>query len=95
MKLLEPQKIKKSTRLQVRIDDDNFHLLECAARYKRETLSRFIRDEAVRAARRVIQEHEPQTLSPQDWQIFFEALMNPPKPNANLKKAIARFYDKK
>ncbi|HQS83515.1 MAG: hypothetical protein B7Y25_01200 [Alphaproteobacteria bacterium 16-39-46] len=88
-------KIKKESRLQVRIDDSSYQVLERAARYKNETLSRFIRNESLRAAQKIVQKHEHQKLSDVDWTIFFNALISPDLPNENLKKAFARFKENK
>jgi uncharacterized protein (DUF1778 family) len=37
----------------------------------------------------VIQEHETLFLDEADWGVFLDALDNPPKPNAKLRKAFA------
>jgi uncharacterized protein (DUF1778 family) len=45
--------------------------------------------QALHAADEVIQEHETLTLNDIDWQVFLDALENPPKPSAKLKRAFA------
>ena len=42
-----------------------------------------------RVAYEVIHEHETLTLTQADWEIFLDALDNPPKPNAKLRYAFA------
>ena len=37
----------------------------------------------------VIREYEPFTLSRADWDVFLNALGNPPKPNAKFRHAFA------
>jgi uncharacterized protein (DUF1778 family) len=41
------------------------------------------------AADEVIHEHETLTLNQADWEVFLDALENPTKPSAKLKKAFA------
>ena len=53
---------------------------------KRE--KRIERDNAPEAADRLIRERERLILSDQDWEIFSAALVNPPEPNAALRKAF-------
>ena len=40
-------------------------------------------------ADKIIEKHNSIISSRKDQHIFFDALMHPPKPNANLKKAVA------
>jgi len=47
------------------------------------------RDNAPEAADRPTCERDRLVLSEQDWEIFSEALVNPPEPNAALCKAFA------
>ena len=49
----------------------------------------FERDNALEATDRPTCEREQFVLSDQDWEIFSEALINPPEPNAALCKAFA------
>ena len=53
---------------------------------KRE--KRIERDNALEAADHLIRERERLVLSDQDWEIFSAALVNPPEPNAALRKAF-------
>jgi uncharacterized protein (DUF1778 family) len=43
------------------------------------------------AAERTIDAHEKITLSASEWEIFYDALMNPPEPNEKLKAAARRY----
>lgn len=84
---------RKDSRLQIRVDADAYHLLERAAQYRKGSLSRFVREASLTEARKTIQEHESISLSSQDWDFFLDALSNPGKPNAALKKAYKSYKD--
>lgn len=62
--------------------------------YERTTLSEFVVASAQDAARRVIAEHESIRLSREEQLAFVQALLNPPEPNARLKRA-AKAYRKR
>ena len=49
---------------------------------------------AVAAAERVIEAHEKVSLSAADWDVFYEALINPPEPNEKLKEAVHRYRER-
>ena len=85
----------KSDRMQIRIDDFSKNKIERAARYSQKTVSEFVIINAMAAADKVIEEHDRVTLSHHDWNIFYEALTNPPKPNKALKAAFKRFRSRK
>jgi len=85
----------KSDRMQIRIDDFSKSKIERAARYSRKTVSEFVIANTMAAADRVIEEHDRVTLSDQDWDVFYEALTNPPKPNKTLKAAFKRYRQAK
>ena len=57
--------------------------------HRHKTLSQFVLGTALEEAERVIRENEVVTLSGADWQVFYDALTNPPAPNAALRKAYA------
>ena len=81
----------KQERLQIRLDAQAKSLLQRAAGHRHKTLSQFVLGTALEEAERVIREHEVVTLSGADWQVFYDALTNPPAPNATLRKAYARY----
>jgi uncharacterized protein (DUF1778 family) len=78
-------------RIHLRLDAETKRKLEQAAAYSRTSLSEFVLVNAVEAADRVIDSHEKVTLSAKDWQAFYNALMDPPKPNEKLMKAASRY----
>ena len=81
----------KQERLQIRLDAQAKSILQRAAGHRHKTLSQFVLGTALEEAERVIRENEVVTLSGADWQVFYDALTNPPTPNAALRKAYARY----
>lgn len=79
----------KTERVQVRIDPEAKRRLERAATLANMTVSAFVVNNALEAADDLIRERERIILNDQDWEIFSEALLNPPEPNAALSKAFA------
>jgi uncharacterized protein (DUF1778 family) len=82
----------KEDRLQVRLDAASKGMLQRAANYRRKTVSQFVLATALEEAEKVIRENEVLTLTSADWTIFFDALTNPPPPNAALRKAFAKYH---
>jgi len=56
------------------------------------TLSEFVVTSAQDKARRVIAEHESIRLSREEQQAFVQALLQPPEPNARLKRAAKAYF---
>jgi uncharacterized protein (DUF1778 family) len=81
----------KDDRLQVRLDAVSKSVLQRAANYRRKTVSQFVLATALEEAEKVIRENEVVSLSGADWKIFFDALINPPTPNAALRRAFAKY----
>lgn len=81
----------KDDRLQVRLDAASKNVLQRAANYRRKTVSQFVLATALEEAEKVIRENEVVNLSGADWTIFFDALTNPPPPNAALREAFAKY----
>ncbi len=81
----------KDDRLQVRLDAESKSVLQRAASYRHKTVSQFVLATAMEEAEKVIRENEIVTLSSPDWKLFYDALTNPPAPNAALRKAFAKY----
>ena len=79
----------KQERMHIRLDTLSKQKLERAAAYTHKSLSEFVLGQALYAADEVIHEHETLTLNEDDWEVFLDALDNPPKPSAKLKQAFA------
>lgn len=79
----------KQERMHIRLDAVAKQKLERAAAYVHKNLSEFVLEQTLNAADEVIHQHETLTLNQADWEVFLDALENPPQPNAKLKDAFA------
>ncbi len=85
----EPQQRRsRSTRLGFRVDAETKKMVERAAALERRSMTDFCLTVITEATREAIARHEMLTLSARDREVFFDALMNPPKPNARLRRAF-------
>jgi uncharacterized protein (DUF1778 family) len=84
----------KRERMHLRLDTAAKRKLARAAAYQNASVSDFVLVHAVAAAERVIEAHEKVTLSEADWDVFYEALVNPPEPNEKLKEAVRRYRER-
>ncbi len=84
----------KRDRMHLRLDAKTKRRLERAAAYEETTVTDFVLANAVAAAERVIESHEKITLSATDWDVFHDALINPPDPNKTLKEAARRYRER-
>lgn len=78
-------------RLEARVPSHTKELLERAARLEGRSLTDFVIETTIRRAREVIREHDAIQLTRADQIRLAEALLNPPAPNAKLKKAAKAF----
>ena len=81
----------KDERLQVRLNAEAKTVLQRAANYSHKTVSQFVLATALAEAEKVIRENEAVALPAADWKVFYDALSNPPAPNAALRKAFAKY----
>ena len=81
-------------RVHLRLDARTKRKLERAAAYEDTTVSRFVLQNAVAAAERVIEARERIVLPATDWDAFHDALLNPPAPNAALQRAARRYRER-
>jgi uncharacterized protein (DUF1778 family) len=82
------EKRSRESRLGFRVDAQTKRMVMRAAELERRSLTDFCLTALVEAARGIISRHEMLDLSERDRQIFFETLINPPRPNARLKRAF-------
>lgn len=83
---------QEKSRFDTRLSGKQKELFELAAQlggYK--TLSEFILSSAQQQADHILERHRQILVDEADRKIFFKALLQPPKPNANLKRAMARY----
>ena len=84
--------VVKRDRLHVRLDTASRHKIEQAAHYLNKTASEFVLSQAVIAADKVIDSQgHTITLRAAEWDRFYRALENPPKPNRKLMEAARRY----
>ncbi len=79
----------KQERMHIRLDTLSKQKLEKAASYSHKKLSEFVLSQSLAAAESIISQHEQLTLSNKDWDLFLDALENPPAKNSKLNEAIA------
>ena len=84
----------KRDRMHLRLDAKTKHKLEQAAAYMETSVTDFVLANALEAAERIIDSREKITLSAKDWDVFYDALINPPEPNEALKEAARRYRDR-
>ncbi len=81
-------------RMHLRLDSGSKRKLEKAAAYEQVSVSRFVINNAVTAAERIIEARERVVLPATDWQAFQDALLSPPAPNSALKRAARRYRER-
>lgn len=84
----KPDRRLRDERLGFRVDEPTKALIERAAQLERRKLTDFCMTALTEAARRTIAEHEFIVLSARDRAVFFDTLVNPPKPNERLERAF-------
>jgi len=81
----------RAARLEVRVTTDQKRMLQQASALSGRTLSEFVVASAQEAAAKVIQAHETIRLTREEQIAFVGALLDPPPPNARLRKAAAKY----
>ncbi len=84
----------KRDRMHLRLDAKTKRKLERAAAYEETSVTDFVLATAVAAAERVIDSHEKIALSAKDWEVFHDALIDPPEPNEKLREAARRYRER-
>jgi uncharacterized protein (DUF1778 family) len=87
--LASPEKSRtRGSRLGFRVDAQTKKLMERAAALERRSSSDFCLTALIQAAYATITRHETFVLSDSDREVFFDAVIHPPKPNARLRRAF-------
>jgi uncharacterized protein (DUF1778 family) len=87
-------KTTQSARLELRLPrQKKEYFEEVAALGGFKSLSDFIMDSANQMADKIAEEHSKILATERDRNIFFDTLMNPPKPNQALKKAFKKYNE--
>ena len=85
-------KTEEQTRFDVRLPKKQKEVIEQAASlsgYK--SFSEFVIQTTFKAATSIVEKHNLILASEKDRKIFFDAIINPPKPNKNLITAAKRY----
>ena len=87
-------KASQSARLELRISKQKKTFFEEIAMLGGfRSLSEFIVHTVDEQAKVIAQEHKKILATQKDNKVFFDALMNPPKPNQALKKAFRKYNE--
>ena len=78
----------KNERINLRLKSSAKSLIERAASFEGQTVSRFILTSALEQAEKTVQKHETMTLNAKNSRIFFEALAAPVRFNRKLAAAL-------
>jgi len=78
----------KDERINLRLKHQAKLILERAASFEGQTVSKFILNSALSRAEKTIQKHEVMTLNAQDSEAFFNALATPVTFNSKLMAAL-------
>lgn len=79
-----------SARLAARIPPELHALIKHAAEITGRSMTDFVVEAATAAAHRALEQSTVMRLSVADSLVFAEAMLNPPKPNAALRRALDR-----
>jgi len=82
---------KKTERITARVSEDIRNRLAEAAAFSGATLNQFVVQAAVEKADTIIEKERIVNLSYRDAEVFFNAIENPPRPNAKLREAVKKF----
>ncbi len=87
-------KTKSEARFDTRLSKEQKEFFEYAATIGGfRTLTEFVVYSVQTRADKIIEEHDKILASKRDREIFFDAMINPPKTNKNLRKAAARYKE--
>ena len=81
---------EKAERLEARLSRKQKELIQHAADLAGRSLTDFVLNASQEAANKVIREYEVISLTAKESENFVNALLNPPKPNTALKRAMKR-----
>ena len=81
----------RTSRLEARIAPEALHLVKRAAEMQGRSVSDFVVAAAQEAANRMIEQAHIMRLSLEDQQRFAHSILNPPAPNASLRRAAKAY----
>ena len=85
-------KANQSARVDMRLSREQKEYFEHMAELGGfKTLTDFMVHSANKEAKRIQKEKETILATPADWKLFIESMLNPPSPNAALRRAFKRY----
>ena len=83
----------KKQRIDLRLNEDDKHMIEEAAAMTNQSISQFMVSTASERAAEVIDQHGRLLLNEESWNLVMDAITNPPAPNDRLKRAANRLRE--
>ena len=83
----------KKQRIDLRLNEDDKHMIEEAAAMTNQSISQFMVSTASERAAEVIDQHRRLFLNEESWNLVMDAITNPPVPNDRLKRAANRLRE--
>lgn len=83
----------KKQRIDLRLNEDDKHMIEEAAAMTNQSISQFMVSTASERAAEVIDQHRRLLLNEESWNLVMNAITNPPAPNDRLKRAANRLRE--
>ena len=83
----------KKQRIDLRLNEDDKHMIEEAAALTNQSISQFMVSTASERAAEVIDQHRRLLLNEESWNLVMDAIINPPAPNDRLKRAANRLRE--
>lgn len=81
----------KQDRVEFRTSHHERQQIEKAAAFLGMNVSSYLRMIALEKSDEVLKSNSSMSLSIKDWNMFMDLIENPPKPNKNLKRTIAKY----
>lgn len=83
----------KKQRIDLRLNEDDKHMIEEAAAMTNQSISQFMVSTASERAAEVIDQHRRLLLNEESWNLVMDAITNPPVANERLKRAAKRLRE--
>lgn len=83
----------KKQRIDLRLNEDDKHMIEEAAAMTNQSISQFMVSTASARAAEVIDQHRRLLLNEESWNLVMDAITNPSAPNDRLKRATNRLRE--
>lgn len=83
----------KKQRIDLRLNEDDKHMIEEAAAMTNQSISQFMVSTASERAAEIIDQHRRLLLNEESWNLVMDAITNPPIPNERLKRAAKRLRE--